>query len=125
MAEKLTKSRTFAVIPPTGSLDVFFLWRTTTHGPPTGGNSVNGHDRRQEKKLEWNTTRLPWPTSDLDAVVNLLTKAGITTRHFDREEKRWMETSLSEGPQPVSGPRDGTWGIPNLESFEREYLRQS
>lgn len=125
MATKLTKSKTFAVLTNGTALDVFFIHRmTVVDYRPVGGDRV-GHDAVTEKKLVWSTQRLPWTEPyHRNVIIQLLANAGLTVRFYDPEEKKWMETSLVTGVQPCEGNRDGSWGIPDLETFEKSYLRQ-
>jgi len=57
-----------------------------------------------------------------DRVIDLLVAAGLTVRYFDPEEQQWMDTSKERGVYRVAGNRDGTWGRPDLASFEQDYL---
>lgn len=64
--------------------------------------------------LIWNGTK--------GALIELLKKAGLTVRFYDPEEKIWMDQSTQYGLTPAPGNRDGTWGVPSLEIFEKDYL---
>lgn len=119
------KSKTFAVLPNTGALDVFFLWREQqTEDPSITLDGSPTWIGQQRKDLKWQQTRTPWPTADRDKLIELLSKAGLTVRYFDPEEKKWMEQSLSAGLQPAPGTgREPSWTVPTLEEFERDYLQ--
>jgi len=121
MATRLQRSKTFAVLTENGGImDVFYLHRITA----TSDSRVKAESYEPNKKLEWKHHRTPWPTSEYrDHLIETLTKAGLTVRYFDHEEKRWMDNSLETGLTPAPGPRDGQWGIPDLDTFERDYLR--
>lgn len=60
-----------------------------------------------------------------DGVVKLLVWLGWNVRFFDEEEKEWVDVSKEEGSVTVKGNRDGSWGRPTKEEFERDYLQLS
>lgn len=112
---KTSRSQTHAVFPHVQGLDVVFLRRISQIA-----NDINGpHSRR----LEWCYQHTGWPKGFENELIVLLTKAGLVVRHYDAEHKQWMETSLEEGPKPCEGNRDGSWAMPDLNEFERGYLR--
>jgi hypothetical protein len=115
MAAKQTKSPTFAVMPyrpgPGRWQDIFFYFVQRIYGEL--------HiDEVLVEKIESTACKV----EDRDAIIRLLTKAGITVRYYDPEEKKWMDQSESGGLEPAPGDRDGGWVQPNLESFKEEYL---
>lgn len=104
-----SKSRTFAVIINVGSsLGFYFLHKETRDG---------------ESKLKVKFKVSPLDSKNKDALISLLSDAGLTVRFYDHEEKQWMDMSASVGYVPAPGNRDGTWGKPSLEEFERDYLK--
>lgn len=109
MATKVSKSRVFAVIVQDGLYqDVNFFWKRTADGVSTL--------EHQREVLQG------WGGGNRDQLIALLTKAGLTVRFFDPEEKQWMDNSLVYGLVRAPGSRDGQWGPPDLEQFEEEYL---
>lgn len=108
MALRVSKSRTFAVVALQGEgLKVISLWRKVTEGEPP--------------VLEVQVTA-SFPSAQRDLIIKLLVNSGITVRFYDSEEKCWMDQSRVYGVVRAPGSRDGTWGTPSLEEFEREYL---
>lgn len=57
-----------------------------------------------------------------DLLIKLLVKSGLTVRFYDPEEKNWMDISELYGVVRAPGSRDGTWGKPDLDEFEKDYL---
>lgn len=108
MAQKVSKSRSFAVITlQGGGLKIVSMWRKVAEG--------------QLPTLETQVTS-PFPVEQRDLLIKLLVNSGITVRFFDPEEKQWVDQSLLYGVIVAPGSRDGTWGIPSLEEFESKYL---
>jgi len=83
---------------------LFYMWRSRQEGEMRLGMSVISSEIPEEDK------------------VQLLVRAGCRVRYYDEEGKEWVEESLEDGVRVVSGSRDGTWGVPSLEQFEKEYL---
>jgi len=108
---QVTKSRTFAVILTAGEqLQVHFLCK-----------KIEKHDAGDNRQLTHTFINLPWPTSDRDKLIEMLTAAGLTTRHYGPGERQWMD-SATWGTVRAPGQRDGQWHQPDLDTFEREYL---
>jgi len=113
MANKTTKSPTYAVLPHrTEQQDVYFFFVKKIHG-----------QLQIDQELKATYQRPCFPVGERDVVIELLVKAGITVRYFDAEESKWMDQSASGGLEPAPGNRDGSWTPPNLESFQQDYLR--
>jgi hypothetical protein len=111
MATRVSNSRRFAVVMTYGAtMGVYFLWKRTE--VETGTSSLENEAYQFPK--EWGPEK--------DSIIELLKKAGLTVRYFDREEKQWMDQSSQYGLTPAPGRRDGGWDFPNLETFERDYL---
>jgi len=115
MANKTTKSPTYAVLPHRQGdalQDVFFLHIQKTY---CEGNLI-------EEDLVWQYQSPCFPAGLRDNIIALLAKAGMTVRYFDAEESKWMDISTTGGLEPAKGNRDGTWAQPSLEQFKEEYL---
>lgn len=109
MGTRATYSRRHAVLLDRGPYtEVRFFWRKTDL-------------ELREATLEKSGCHLP-RVRDRNWIIELLLKAGVTVRHYDPEEKLWLETSSEYGTMPVRGDRDGGWQEPDLNTFEQEYL---
>ena len=115
---RVSISRRFAVLVENGGrlVAVHFLWRRTEF--QDDGSAVSRLHHGVEK---FSTTG----GMDRDHLISLLRKADLTVRFYERDERAWMQHSLRDGLEPANGNRDGTWGVPDLETFESEYLRIS
>lgn len=116
MAQKQTKSPTFAVLPyrPDKHQDVFFYYTVRAE-------AENGF--MDEVLVEtYHTTSFGIAGTVRDEIIALLSKAGMIVRYYDPEEKKWLDQSASEGMVPVSGQRDGGWVQPDIATFKSEYL---
>jgi len=109
---KTTKSPTYAVLPHRQEQqDVYFFYVKKMHG-----------QLQIDEELIATYQRPSFPVGERDVVIELLTKAGITVRYFDKEESKWMDQSALGGLEPAPGNRDGSWTPPILESFKQDYL---
>jgi 2-hydroxychromene-2-carboxylate isomerase len=116
MAQSFAKSRTFAVVisspDASGSRlqpeQVHFLYRLTS-----GGLSQLLHKATDIRN---------WHLLDEAELVEFLKNAGLTVRHFNKGESQWQDTSTQLGIVRAPGNRDGSWGVPTLLEFERDYL---
>lgn len=105
------KSRTFAVFIPGAQItqDIRLLWLETKEGVKT---------------LVLNQAHMAYQGEhSAGEAINLLVRAGITARYYDREEKQWMDYSLAGGLVRAPGSRDGQWAQPSIEEFEEHYLQ--
>jgi len=114
MVPKRTKSPTFAVLPfrQGAQQDVFFYYIEKIYGQIT-----------VEEYLREKYTMTPFGVNRRDDIIALLSKAGITVRYYDQEEKKWMDQSETDGLVPAPGQRDGSWSQPSLDEFKLEYMR--
>lgn len=116
MAKKQTKSPTFAILPyrQDRHQDVHLYYIVKERRP----------DGFMGEVLEWKYHQTSFGIGDTvrDQIIALLSKAGVTVRYYDPEEKKWMDQSESNGLVPAPGQRDGGWVQPNLEEFKRDYL---
>jgi len=116
---KRVKSKTFAVLLLEGErLGAYFLVRVLHETVELQeGASV------MVPYLSIETCETEWGWRDQNNLIKMLVAAGVTVRFFDKEEKQWMQFS-EEGYVQIPGNRDGSWIIPQLEDFERDYLGQ-
>jgi hypothetical protein len=114
MLKQVRKSRVFAVVLTSGNeLGVYFICRKTELEDGRAGPTY----------LDIQAHRTPWAVAEKSALIDLLSKAGLTVRFFDPEESQWMEQSETVGSVRVPGPRDGAWGPPRtVAEFEESYL---
>lgn len=115
MPKRVSKSRTYAVVLTAGdTLGAYFIHKKTV--------TEDGHEPVTSLELD----AYPMPTfspKDENAIIELLMKAGLTVRHFDKAERQWMDNSLLYGVVRAPGTRDGTWGPPlTVDEFEKDYL---
>lgn len=71
--------------------------------------------------LELNTS-LDASYRNRDGLIKVLVWMDKIVRFFDEEEREWVEVSKENGSVVVKGNRDGSWGRPTKEEFERDYL---
>jgi len=72
--------------------------------------------------LVMDTITTLWTRETKDQLIELLEAAGLTVRYYDSEEKQWMDKSMMYGLVRAPGDRDGRWGAPTRDVFERDYL---
>ena len=113
MGQKQTKSPTFAVLPyrASGLQDVHILYFIKIYG-----------QLQIDEVMQWKYQKPSIPVEYRDALIEVLTTAGLTVRYYDPEERKWMHASASGGLEPAPGSRDGTWAQPDLEEFKKDYL---
>lgn len=97
-----------------GLIDVRFIARRASSSSLEEGTVV---------KLELDKSSKVMRGVALLELTDLLVKAGLTVRFYDPEEKNWMDQSRAYGVLKAPGSRDGSWGDPNLEEFDRDYLQ--
>jgi len=110
---KRIRSKTFAVLLMEGErLGAYFLARQRDEDT----------DTRSPFYLDIEPCKTTWGRQDQNNLIMILVAAGIAVRFFDEEERQWMQLILGGEYIQVSGNRDGSWGVPSLEDFERDYL---
>jgi len=103
------RSRTFAVLVTKGDvLDVYVLYRRID----IETDEVNLITKRVQG----------WSAKDADQLILTLNCAGTVCRFYDDEEKVWKQASEIGGVSVVRGSKDGSWGIPDVDEFESDYL---
>jgi len=106
----MSRSRTFAVLIENGDhFEIKFYCRVTNHD-------------MGEKIMEETPHSLAFQAANRDEIRNLLADGGITVRFYDPGEKNWLDYSLEYGLIGAPGSRDGTFGVPDLETFEERFL---
>lgn len=107
----IRKSRTFAVLLDMNGAGFYFIYKKSyvEDGMPKSALVYYTHEIKG--------------TLSTDEMIDLMKKAGCTVRFFDKEEKKWMDTSTQFGTVPAPGHRDGSWTFPLLEEFDKEYLK--
>lgn len=104
---QVVRSRTFVIFPPQDRNDqIYFLVKLTIENYPA---IVVDHYSKA-------------PQVEERYLIQLLLKGGMTVRSYSKEEKCWFDESQRYGVVRAPGSKDGTWGIPTLEEFDREYL---
>lgn len=102
------KSRTFAVMVQKGpGIEINFVYRRV---------ELDG----QKRVVKTTLARLV-DARDREKVSEVLQIAGLTVRGYDEEKKQWFDQSEQFGLEPVVGSENGSWNVPSVEEFERDY----
>lgn len=109
----LRRSKTYAVFTDVDSdAKIYYMYAVVD---PTTNQPV-------ELKIDKKVYKRPFLPRERDDWIEHTVRLGSIARHYDSEEKRWMETDMQFGSFAVPGDRDGTWGQPSLEEFKKNYI---
>ena len=103
------RSRTFAVIEVKGeALDLYVLYRRI---------DIETDDAELiSKKVQG------WHPEDQELLLRTLNSVGVVSRYFDKKTETWKQVSEIGGVSTVRGSKDGSWRLPDVDEFERDYL---